>query len=795
MAGEYFSGLWGLKEAIECASRNQISHDIALDLVSNTWEQGGDLAVRELAREFGINYTPTELAYGFYNMGWTVTGEVYNTGLSPFMQQALSQQALEASVDTVNNKLTLQTARQVANKAGTKLFSAGAVETATTALAVVGAVATGAHLGWESYKEHPDFWTDLSESIFNASNAEDTPIEVLARAHAGGYTTAVKEQKMLKILQGLADNGAFDYRKYTSEITESGYQEVTFSEIYPIGEVCGLAWQKAKDLMPSCKVLEVRPDFQNSTYPNKYRALVVYADPNTLPSASVVSEAYDAHGERKFFTNISGYMVMAEVDTTTSTVTYNYYGRTTYSICSGKHYVDAVGTYSIGGLNVETELILADNELFPNTHASTNMMIAPNSSLSEILTQLKEKEPDWYDETFTMDTYNPETGEIESERYYPITIPWWDVINNPNKDPNYDPNTAQDGDIYPDTDPRAKPQGDEATKNNPKLYVDTPVPPAVPIVPPADTPTDPGGGAGGTSNALWSVYNPTLQELNDLGAYLWTNNIIELLEKFLQNPMDAIISLHKIYCQPENGPRQNIALGYLDSGVSSLTVSNQFKTIDCGSVNVPEYFKDARDYDTPYTVVECYLPFVGIVRLRTADILGGTVNIVYTVDVYSGACLCKIFVTKLGAKQLLYNFSGNCSMQIPLTGADRTRLLSGAVTGALTGAFAGAEVGAVAGAVMGAFMGGTSIDRTSGFSANAGCMGIKKPYLIVTRKYSYDAGFYNQYYGFPSNVTVSLGSCKGFTRVKSVHIENLLRATDNEKAEIETLLKEGVIIN
>ena len=81
-------------------------------------------------------------------------------------------------------------------------------------------------------------------------------------------------------------------------------------------------------------------------------------------------------------------------------------------------------------------------------------------------------------------------------------------------------------------------------------------------------------------------------------------------------------------------------------------------------------------------------------------------------------------------------------MQIPLTGGDRTRLLSGALTGAVGGAVVGGPVGAVAGAIGGAFKGGVSIDRCGGFSANAGCMGIKKPYIIVTRKYSYDADFH-----------------------------------------------------
>ena len=48
--------------------------------------------------------------------------------------------------------------------------------------------------------------------------------------------------------------------------------------------------------------------------------------------------------------------------------------------------------------------------------------------------------------------------------------------------------------------------------------------------------------------------------------------------------------------------------------------------------------------------------------------------------------------------------------------------------------------------------------------------------------------------GRPSNKTVRLSSCSGYTRVKDVHIEKISSATDDELNEIESLLKDGVII-
>ena len=776
----YIYGSNELAYAIADATQRNVSISMANSLVQRAYQQAGLKGVQELASDYGVNCVVNAFGYPEY---FTMGGV---EGVSNVAPEILYRNALEGVVESGTDDVVFATARQVVTENGAKTFLSGAVKTATSAINLVGAIATGAQLGWDSYKEHPDFWTDLSESIFGNGISPDGPVEVLARAYTGGYTTAVKEREVCAILEGLAKQGAFDYKEYESTLTETGVQYISLSEIQPTTVTAERGKDTLHSIYPNDTVVQITEQ-EGSVWITSIVEGVYMGD---VPSTANVS--IDQNGN--YVVNLPTHRISSQYNKETGQYVQYELSNGTY-IISGEYVLEDSGSVVTGGLCVDITTIQGNNALFPNDHNPNNLSLTPTNTLSQIAQIIKEKFPAWYGDSWEQLDYNMETGTTESNRYYPVTTPYWDSIEDTEKPPSYTPDVARRGDVYEQPDNKAEPQGKENTRNNERINTDTDTKPVVPVIPPSPTPSDPGGGAGGTSDALWSVYNPTMQELNALGSYLWTNNIVELLEKFLQNPMDAIISLHKVYCQPDNGNRKNIILGYLDSNVSALTVTNQFKTIDCGTVDVQEYFQDARDYDAPYTIVECYLPFVGIVRLRTEDIIGGKVNIVYTVDVYSGACLCKIFVTKLGAKQLLYNFSGNCSMQIPLTGADRTRLLSGAITGMVTGAFAGAEVGAVAGAVMGAFMGGTSIDRTSGFSANAGCMGVKKPYLIITRKYSYDAGYYNKYYGFPSNITVQLGTCRGYTRVKSVHIENLLRATDNEKNEIETLLKEGVIIN
>lgn len=335
----------------------------------------------------------------------------------------------------------------------------------------------------------------------------------------------------------------------------------------------------------------------------------------------------------------------------------------------------------------------------------------------------------------------------------------------PDPRPDYEPNPQ-----YPDNPPN-DPNGDSG-----------------------DTPT-PSTMSGVTASGLCSVYNPTKAQLVSFSGWLWSSNFIDNFVKIFQNPMDAIIGLHILYATPTTGSSANIVCGYLDSGVSSKVVTQQFSTINCGTVTVPEYYGNALDYE-PYTQVHCYLPFIGIVALKPNDVLGKQLNIQYGVDALTGTCLATLTSKQGNSDIACYTFAGNCATQIPISGGSYAQMITG-LAGVAVSAIAGAATGnpiALLGA--GASILNTHLDvqHSGSIGSNAGAMGIRKPYLIITRKSAYDAAGYGAFYGYPANKTVTLGNCKGYTRVKSVHVE-IARATANEKREIDTLLREGVIIN
>ena len=781
-------GASALNEALKASSG--LSKSLANESILNAYSSGGIEGVKSLARANGLEPLYV-VGNNKYPIGWTdrVTYAVKEVpNLSPTLQSAYTPIPLQNSIEvleTGDKIVKYNSLPAKVTKAGTTIENGGIMSLAPS-VAFAGAVATGVGLGYKSYKEHPDFWTDFSNSIFNSELGDSVP--VLTRLVSGKYTTYAKESHIVALTKELADRNAFGSYEYTSTIPsdfESGLIDTTFTNInvVPNRAVQECINKKINDY-PDLKIYAVSyihpDDLPNGNIEGGY---IIVSD--TLePSKRDVGTVTDSIGSRVRFTKIIGFVITTYIRSDGSI--YTVVGDTmSQSIPSGYDYVSKNKSYVLGGLNVNETYESGKIAIFPEIPDVDNIGLPPNVPLADVQSALRSKYSDWYNNSFELPVYNPSTDSIEEDVYYPLSLPTNNPYNDDMPEQGYDLDYVHNGEL----NPTQQQQYDNTNISTPVLDTINPTP----TIPTEPTPPDKPLIVGGTGTDLFAVYNPTKSEITSLGKYLWSSNIVDILQKFLNNPMDAIISLHMIYCTPTNGARKNIVLGYLDSGVSALTVAEQFVNINCGSVDVKEYFNDARDY-SPYTSVEAYLPFIGVVKLKTEDIIGSKVTIKYTADVLTGAILCKIFVTKSGVEQQLYAYSGNCSVQIPLTGADRTRLISGAVTGVLAGGIAGGVAGAVVGGLAKGFMSGSSIERSGGFTSNSGAMGIKTPYIIVSRKYGYDALDYNKFYGFPSNKTITLGSCNGFTKVKETHVENVARATDKEKTEIENLLKNGVIV-
>ena len=318
------------------------------------------------------------------------------------------------------------------------------------------------------------------------------------------------------------------------------------------------------------------------------------------------------------------------------------------------------------------------------------------------------------------------------------------------------------------------------------------------------------------NDGLISVYHPTDAQLKAFASWLWVTYADPSIDKLWNNPFDGVIGLMEIYCTPTDIGAKNIRSGFLDSGVSSQTIS-RYTSIDCGSITVPEYYGDYFDY-SPYSKCHIYLPFIGMVELNVDDIVGHAVNVTYHIDEYNGCCIAQITVAKstevagedVDYNVVMYQFSGNCAVELPLAGgtqsAIRAAMMQAAAYGlsSVVGGIASGVAGNIGGAIsqigygaanaVGSIVSAkSSVQHSGSFGSSYGALGIKIPYIVVTRPKEIIVPDYNKIYGYPAHKMVTIGACRGYLRVRDVHILSST-ATDDEKKRIEELLKEGVYV-
>lgn len=293
-----------------------------------------------------------------------------------------------------------------------------------------------------------------------------------------------------------------------------------------------------------------------------------------------------------------------------------------------------------------------------------------------------------------------------------------------------------------------------------------------------------------------SLFNPSAGELRSLANYMWSNPLFDLnaWKKIFADPMDAILGLSIVPVNVPNGGQSAVTVGNISTGVSMNKAAAQYVEVDCGTLNVNEFWGAYLDYD-PFTKAEIYLPYIGTHPLSVDDIMGKAVHVVYHVDILSGACCAFV---KCGGS-VLYTFVGQCAASIPITGNDWTNVINGVMSIAASigtmvatgGASAPFTAGAVASTAVNSMK--PNVEKSGSLGGTGGMLGVQTPYLILTRPRQAVPSGQNAYTGYPSYITRKLDDLEGYTEVDSIHLDGI-PATEQEMSEIESLLKNGVIL-
>lgn len=285
-----------------------------------------------------------------------------------------------------------------------------------------------------------------------------------------------------------------------------------------------------------------------------------------------------------------------------------------------------------------------------------------------------------------------------------------------------------------------------------------------------------------------SVYNPTVNQLKSLSQFLWSSAFdIDSFKKLFADPMQAIIGLSVVPVRPTLGSAKHVMFGDVDTEVSMTAIASEYVEKDMGSVTIDLFYGSFMDYQDKIMI---YLPYIGFRELDPIDVVGHSIHVVYHINVLDGGTTAYISVSDKG---VMYQFSGSCIANIPLSSINYSGALQNAISAVAgislgNGAMTLKSVAGVATHMKG------QIDRSGNVSGSSGLMGIQRPYVIIERANISVPANRTNYLGNTSNITMALGSCSGFTKVEQIHLDNVI-CTENERDELMELLQKGVIIH
>lgn len=307
--------------------------------------------------------------------------------------------------------------------------------------------------------------------------------------------------------------------------------------------------------------------------------------------------------------------------------------------------------------------------------------------------------------------------------------------------------------------------------------------------------TDPPSTSIGATGLL-TIFCPSLYELQQLGQFMWSSFDVDNWRKIIANPMDAILGLHIIPVPAIITGTKSLKVAGIDTTYSMSYTTVRYIRRPMGTCDVPKKWGAYLDYN-PYTKLSIFLPYIGFKELDADDVMGKTISLQYIVDILTGACVAEL---KCG-DTVLYSWSGNCANEVPISASDWRGAIASAIgiagTIAATAAVTGGATAPMAASMI-ASVGANSmnlkptINRSGAISGSAGFIGGQRPYIIRTIPNLVIPTDQNKFIGYPSFVTVSLGSLTGYNEISSIHLEGI-PATGAELEELESILKGGAI--
>lgn len=252
-----------------------------------------------------------------------------------------------------------------------------------------------------------------------------------------------------------------------------------------------------------------------------------------------------------------------------------------------------------------------------------------------------------------------------------------------------------------------------------------------------------------TIGGFCNLYKVTEKELSQVSKVRFQKNATS------DTVVDYGSSITQLYILPLNipaeiiGDKSHIILGAFDSQVESTLLNNYTVDYDMGSIPVPAKYNNA--YDFINTTCTLRVPFFNAVALDPENVVGHTISIKFTLDLYSGNVTMNVVSDFTGG--IIYSATANIVTQIPFI-----QKQNNSVVNQLSNVFK---------------------------------YTIATPVIEVVRNIPYQAD--NSTFGRETIQVAKLSTVSGYCEIDNVNLVTL--ATNDEKEQIVSLLKEGVFIN
>ena len=180
-------------------------------------------------------------------------------------------------------------------------------------------------------------------------------------------------------------------------------------------------------------------------------------------------------------------------------------------------------------------------------------------------------------------------------------------------------------------------------------------------------------------------YQLTAAQVGQLAGELWdmmaaipagqTQQNYTLDECLTNNPIDTIVSLKYFPCVVETAANPAVVhLGKYQTNISCQAVGTSVKVLDFEPIQLWRHFKDFRDFE-PYTTLQMYIPFCGVVSIPTAEAMGRYVGVKLCIDVGTGACCGYVIVSQSGSGGIcVATAAGTAAIDMPISGLQSANL-------------------------------------------------------------------------------------------------------------------------